>query len=184
MQQCMNILVEATTAAQNQTTSRYKFPTTVSLLMLISNWLSNCPVSVTFFLNQQQNISYLISQVSSTDTADKARIVQGLTAFLLGLCMLYNTDQVEQYTVEKLRDIIKKRVGIEQFEAKLEFISQHDLYTKTLKNPTFAFNCKETKDLLFDYEFTRLFKSNESINILLVKNLEKINLIVLFCLKF
>lgn len=157
----MNILVEST-SSQNQTTSRYKFQTTVSLLMLMSTWLSNCPVSVNFFLTQQQNIPFLISQVSATDTSDRSLIVQGLTAFLLGLSMLYNTDQVEEYTVEKLRDIIKKRVGIEQFEAKLEFISQHDLYTKTLKNPTLALNCKQSMDLLFDYEFTRLFKSNES----------------------
>ena len=41
----------------------------------------------------------LISQVSSTDTEEKSLIIQGLTAFLLGLCMLYNTNQVESYTM-------------------------------------------------------------------------------------
>ncbi len=130
----------------------------------------------------------MISQVSSTDTEENSLIVQGLTAFLLGLCMLYNTNQIETYTMyyccdyyyyyilfynyfnyyyfylsDKLKDTIKKRIGIEQFEAKLEFISQHETYTKTLKKPTFAFKCKQGSDLLFDYEFTRLFKSNESI---------------------
>ena len=51
---------------------------------------------------------------------------------------------------------------MEQFEDKLEYISQHELYTKTLKMPTFSIKCKNSNDLLFDYEFTRLFKSNES----------------------
>lgn len=63
---------------------------------------------------------------------------------------------------EKLKDTIRKRIGIEQFQDKLEFISQHDSYTKTLKKSTFAFKHKQAADLLFDYEFTRLFKSNES----------------------
>lgn len=130
--------------------------------MLMSTWLSNCPTAVNCFLGEQRNISYLISQVSATDTEDKSLIIQGLTAFLLGLGILYNTNQVEDYNVDKLRDIIKKRIGIEQFENKLEYISQHEFYTKTLKKPTFAFKCNQTNDLLFDYEFTRLFKYNES----------------------
>ena len=104
----------------------------------------------------------LISQVSSTDTEDNSLIVQGLTAFLLGLCMMYNSNQIETYTTDQLKDIIRKRCGIEQFEDKLEYISQHEMYTKTLKMPTLSIKCKNATDLLFDYEFTRLFKSNES----------------------
>lgn len=63
---------------------------------------------------------------------------------------------------DKLKDIIKKRIGIEQFEHKLEFISQHEAYTKTLKLATVAFKSLKPTDLLFDYEFARLFKTNES----------------------
>lgn len=171
MQQCMNILVESTSASQNQNIpNRYRFQTAVSILMLIATWLANCPVAVTYFLSEQQNIPYLISQVSSTDTEDKSLIIQGLSAFLLGLGMLYNMNQVEAYTIEKLRDIIRKRIGIEQFEGKLEFISQHELYTRTLKKPTFAFKCKQANDLLFDYEFTRLYKSNETLILNVLKN--------------
>ncbi len=88
-------------------------------------------------------------------------IIQGLSSYLLGLCMMYNTNQVSAYTVENLKDTIKKRIGIEQFEDKLEYISQHELYTKTLKKTTFTLKCKAATDLLFDHEFTRLYKSNE-----------------------
>jgi hypothetical protein len=69
MQQCMNVLIESTNAShvnlQNQSIStqtipnRYNFQTTVSILMLMSTWLSSCPVSVNLFLNQQQNISFV-----------------------------------------------------------------------------------------------------------------------------
>ena len=149
----------------------------------------------------------MISQVSSTDASEddeKSQIVQGLSAFLLGLTMLYNPysnadatiKNENECTVDILRDTIRKRVGIEQFQAKIEFISQHDLYSKTLRKSTTPaaisllfknLNNPEKPDtdrhlskrnqtnknilfdsyLLFDYEFTRLFRSNE----LLILNL-------------
>ena len=84
--------------------------------------------------------------------------------------MLYNTNQIKSLTVDNLKDTIKKRIGIEQFENKLEFISQHESYSKTLKKPTSAFKCKSSAELLFDYEFTRLFKSNETLILNLLEN--------------
>ncbi len=42
MQQCVSILVESTSLTT--TPSRYKFQTTVAILMLMSTWLVNCPL--------------------------------------------------------------------------------------------------------------------------------------------
>jgi hypothetical protein len=131
----------------------------------------------------------LVSQVSSTDTEDNAQIVQGLSAFLLGLAMLYSNDQANEtppllFSVEELKDTIKKRIGLEEFSEKLEYISQHDFFSRTLKQRTsfsstlFTLNNSSSKpkhqsssSLLFDYEFTRLFKSNETlINNFLLNN--------------
>ncbi len=129
----------------------------------------------------------LVSQVSSTDTEDNAQIVQGLSGFLLGLAMLYNNCQTNEtpsllFSVEELKDTIRKRIGLEEFSEKLEYISQHDFFTRTLKQRTsfslslFTLNNSSIKpkhqsssfsysssSLLFDYEFTRLFKSNETL---------------------
>ncbi|CAF0812047.1 unnamed protein product [Brachionus calyciflorus] len=175
LQQCMNILNEASnsvgTANQPQTPShKYQFQTKISLLMLISTWLSNCSAAVNAFLSNEQNIPYLISQASATDTEDKSLIIQGISSFCLGLSMLYNSNQIEAFTVDKLKDMIKKRIGIEHFEHKLEFISQHEAYTQTLKQPKLAFKSVKSNDLLFDYEFTRLFKSNETLIINFLTN--------------
>lgn len=63
---------------------------------------------------------------------------------------------------DKLKDIIKKRIGLEQFQHKLEFISQHEAYSKTLKLTAVSFKSLKPADLLFDYEFARLFKTYES----------------------
>ena len=129
----------------------------------------------------------MISQVSSTDTEETAQIVQGLSAFLLGLIMLNNSNthnhSPNASIVETLKDTIRKRIGVEQFEEKLEFISQHDAYSKTLKKTTTSLLFSSSKknntnssannnssSLLFDYEFTRLFKSNEGLILNLFKS--------------
>lgn len=78
MQQCMQILIESTTDTSTQTSSssssgslnaasssqvplqnKYKLQTTVSMLMLLSTWMSNCPNAVNFFLAYPQNIPYV-----------------------------------------------------------------------------------------------------------------------------
>jgi len=63
MQQCLIILVEAT--ALTATPGRYKFQTTVAMLMLLATWLVECPLAVGVFLAEEQNVSFLVSQVSS-----------------------------------------------------------------------------------------------------------------------
>ena len=41
----------------------------------------------------------LISQVSASDADESEQMVQGLCAFLLGICLLFNDDQNEMFTV-------------------------------------------------------------------------------------
>lgn len=41
----------------------------------------------------------LISQTSSGETDEKSLIIQGMCAFLLGLCLLFNSNQSQMYTM-------------------------------------------------------------------------------------
>jgi hypothetical protein len=67
LQQCMNILIESSSMTNSSAASSVavaaantiKFQTVVSILMLMSSWLSNCPTAVNYFLSQQQNIPYV-----------------------------------------------------------------------------------------------------------------------------
>ncbi|RNA34011.1 General vesicular transport factor p115-like protein, partial [Brachionus plicatilis] len=54
LQQCMNILSESSNNSIN-----YQFQSKISIIMLISTWLSNCPAAVTAFLSNEQNIPYI-----------------------------------------------------------------------------------------------------------------------------
>ena len=41
----------------------------------------------------------VISQVSASDADESEQMIQGLCAFLLGICLLFNDDQNEMFTV-------------------------------------------------------------------------------------
>jgi hypothetical protein len=67
LQQCMNVLIESSSMTNSSAASSVaavaastiKFQTVVSILMLMSSWLSNCPTAVNHFLSHQQNIPYV-----------------------------------------------------------------------------------------------------------------------------
>lgn len=64
------------------------------------------------------------------------------------------------YFRASLRQIIEKRIGVETFTDKLTQIPKHESYTKAAKKPNL--NYKQPNEVIFDYGFTKLFKSLES----------------------
>ncbi|KAG7486446.1 general vesicular transport factor p115 isoform X2 [Solea senegalensis] len=149
LQQCTNILSQGS-----------KVQTRVGLLMLLCTWISNCPIAVTHFLHNQENVPFLTAQISENLGEDE-RLVQGLCALLLGICIYYNDNSLENYTKEKLKQLIEKRIGKENFVEKLGFITKHELYSRAAQKPQPVFPSPE--QMLFDHEFTRLVKELEGV---------------------
>ncbi|XP_014860543.1 PREDICTED: general vesicular transport factor p115-like isoform X5 [Poecilia mexicana] len=149
LQQCTNILSQGS-----------KVQTRVGLLMLLCTWISNCPIAVTHFLHNQENVPFLTAQISENLGEDE-RLVQGLCALLLGICIYYNDNSLENYTKEKLKQLIEKRIGKENFVEKLGFITKHELYSRAALKPQPVFPSPE--QMLFDHEFTRLVKELEGL---------------------
>ncbi|KAI3353097.1 hypothetical protein L3Q82_019665, partial [Scortum barcoo] len=149
LQQCTNILSQGS-----------KVQTRVGLLMLLCTWISNCPIAVTHFLHNQENVPFLTAQISENLGEDE-RLVQGLCALLLGICIYYNDNSLENYTKEKLKQLIEKRIGKENFVEKLGFITKHELYSRAAQKPQPVFPSPE--QMLFDHEFTKLFKELEGV---------------------
>ncbi|XP_066574208.1 general vesicular transport factor p115 isoform X5 [Amia ocellicauda] len=147
LQQCTNILSQGS-----------KVQTRVGLLMLLCTWISNCPIAVTHFLHNQANIPFLTGQISENLGEDE-RLVQGLCALLLGICIYYNDNSLENYTKEKLKQLIEKRIGKENFVEKLGFVNKHELYSRAAQKPQPTFSSPE--QMLFDHEFTKLVKELE-----------------------
>uniref|UniRef100_A0A673HYM6 General vesicular transport factor p115 n=1 Tax=Sinocyclocheilus rhinocerous TaxID=307959 RepID=A0A673HYM6_9TELE len=147
LQQCTNSLSQGS-----------RVQTKVGLLMLLCTWISNCPIAVMHFLHNQDNVPFLTGQISENLGEDE-RLVQGLCALLLGICIYYNDNSLENYTKEKLKQLIEKRIGKENFVEKLGFISKHELYSRAAQKPQPAFSAPE--HMLFDHEFTKLIKELE-----------------------
>ncbi|XP_075716825.1 general vesicular transport factor p115 isoform X2 [Rhinoderma darwinii] len=147
LQQCTNILAQGS-----------KVQTRVGLLMLLCTWLTNCPIAVTHFLHNADNVPFLTGQISE-NLGEEEQLVQGLCALLLGICIYYNDNSLENNTKEKLKQLIEKRIGKEIFTEKLSFITKHEFYSKAAQKPQPSFSSPD--HMMFDHEFTKLVKELE-----------------------
>ena len=59
-----------------------------------------------------------------------------------------------------LRQVIEKRIGLELFTDKLSQVAKHENYNNAAKKPQVDF--PESAEVVFDHQFTRLFKKLES----------------------
>ncbi|KAM4809280.1 general vesicular transport factor p115 isoform 4-T4 [Rhinophrynus dorsalis] len=147
LQQCTNILSQGS-----------KVQTRVGLLMLLCTWLSSCPIAVTRFLHNAANVPFLTGQISE-NLGEEEQLVQGLCALLLGICIYFNDNSLENNTKEKLKQLIEKRIGKENFIEKLGFITKHEYYSKAAQKPQPIFSSPD--HMMFDHEFTKLVKELE-----------------------
>ncbi|RWS14215.1 general vesicular transport factor p115-like isoform X1 [Dinothrombium tinctorium] len=157
LQQCCTMLQQSA-----------KLQTRIGLLMLLCHWLSNCSFAVTNFLNIPTNIPYLTSQAGLAESDDLEIVVQGLCAFVLGLCVHFNDDSIPSFTREDLCNLIIKRIGVETFLDKISSISKSEKYSLASQRPQLRYS--RVDDVVFDYEFCRLFKSLEGAIIKAVQN--------------
>ncbi|XP_048101395.1 general vesicular transport factor p115 isoform X6 [Alosa alosa] len=161
LQQCTNILSQGDKIDRRTKSEKgSKVQTRVGLLMLLCTWISNCPIAVYHFLHNQENVPFLTAQISENLGEDE-RLVQGLCALLLGICIYYNDNTLENSTKEKLKQLIEKRIGKENFVEKLGFITKHELYSRAGQKPQPVFSTPE--HMLFDHEFTKLVKELEGV---------------------
>ncbi|OCU00030.1 USO1 vesicle transport factor L homeolog isoform X1 [Xenopus laevis] len=154
LQQCTNILSQGDKLIRRGS----KVQTKVGLLMLLCTWLTNCPIAVTHFLHNAANVPFLTAQISE-NLGEEEHLVQGLCALLLGICIYYNDNSLENNTKDKLKQLIVKRIGKENFTEKLGFITKHEFYSKAAQKPQPIFSSPDY--MLFDHEFTKLVKELE-----------------------
>ncbi|KAM5194814.1 general vesicular transport factor p115 isoform 2-T2 [Mantella aurantiaca] len=156
LQQCTNILSQGDKINRRGS----KVQTRVGLLMLLCTWLSSCQIAVTHFLHNAANVPFLTAQISE-NLGEEEQLVQGLCALLLGICIYYNDSSLETNTKEKLKQLIEKRIGKENFIEKLSFITKHEYYSKAAQKPQPTFSSPD--HMMFDHEFTKLVKELEAV---------------------
>ena len=127
--------------------------------MFLSMWLAQCEMAVRAFLSINGTISFLIAQITANEHDENEYLIQGLCAFLMGICIQFNDNAIESHRRDDLCQLLIKRIGLETFGGKLSEVSRHESYSKAGKQP--QIRIKSASDLLLDYEFCKLFKSLE-----------------------
>ncbi|XP_044758841.1 general vesicular transport factor p115 [Coccinella septempunctata] len=138
-----------------------KLQSKIGILMLLAMWLSQCQQAVQVFLNIPGAMAFLTAQTSASEYDNNEELIQGICAFIMGLCVVFNDNSVQNYSKENLSQLIEKRVGIETYCKKLNEISRHEVYARAAKQPQIL--AKHSSELLLEFEFCKLFKSFEGV---------------------
>ncbi|CAD6572881.1 MAG: hypothetical protein TREMPRED_000676, partial [Tremellales sp. Tagirdzhanova-0007] len=88
----------------------------VGYLVLLCTWLWDSPKTVKEFLKESANLQVLIQPITQTNGIDP--LVQGLSAFLLGVCYEFNREPGE-ITRTTLHPILHSRIGPDQFVSRM-----------------------------------------------------------------
>lgn len=87
-------------------------------LQLILVWFHESPLSIKHFLLEGSYIQYLIERITQQSHHQDIQI-QGISALILGICVLYNDESVQSFGSEALKSVIKNRIGPDLFISKL-----------------------------------------------------------------
>lgn len=156
LEQCTNLLQQ----------DSYKLQSKVGLLMLLSMWLAHCPTAVKTLLQSQGTMAYLTAQISGNEHDENEYLIQGLCAFLIGLCIQFNDNSLGGQKRDEICQLVIKRIGQENFCNKLNEVSRHEAYSRACKQP--QIRAKSANELLLDYEYCKLFKGLEALVVKLV----------------
>ncbi|CAG8512013.1 7681_t:CDS:10 [Ambispora leptoticha] len=135
----------------------------IGYLCLLCVWLWDSPKSVRDFLSEGAHLQILITPITQSSGVDTR--VQGLCAFLLGICYEFNDEEDVPINRSTLQPILQNRIGVDQFInriARLREIPNFKHASQYLQ-VTPEEEEKGLPDLFFDYSFVEFFKNNYEI---------------------
>ncbi|KAK6749475.1 hypothetical protein RB195_001841 [Necator americanus] len=130
------------------------------VLMLLSTWLNNCPAAVVGFIENEDNLQYLTTQIlddCGEGTESEQQVLKGLMAFLLLVC-LQNVEDVDAKT--SLEQLVDRRVGREVVIGAVEGLSRTEQFVRAAQKPQPL--TKTPNELFLDYHFIKMFKASEA----------------------
>ncbi|EPB80429.1 Uso1 / p115 like vesicle tethering protein, head region [Ancylostoma ceylanicum] len=129
------------------------------VLMLLSTWLNNCPAAVAGFIENEDNLHYLTTQIlddCGEGTESEQQVLKGLMAFLLLVC-LQNVEDANART--SLEQLVDRRVGREVVIGAVEGLSRTEQFVRAAQKPQPL--TKTPNELFLDYHFIKMFKASE-----------------------
>lgn len=136
----------------------------IGYLIVLSIWLWESPATVKEFLSEGSNLQVLIQPITQSSGVDSA--VQGLCAFLLGICYEYNREP-GAITRETLYPILQSRVGPDQFVSRILRLREDPRFRgvgpnvlEMVDDDESIEDLSEEDGLWFDYAFVEFLKTN------------------------
>uniref|UniRef100_A0A1I7XR10 Uso1_p115_head domain-containing protein n=1 Tax=Heterorhabditis bacteriophora TaxID=37862 RepID=A0A1I7XR10_HETBA len=129
------------------------------LLMLLTVWLTNCTSAVKAFVENQENLHYLTTQIvddCGEGSESEQQVLKGLMAILLLTCLYGTQDQTTRRSLEQLVD---RRVGRDHLISAVEGVSRTEQFVRAAQKPQPL--AKSPNELFLDFHFIKLFKSTE-----------------------
>ncbi|CAG8626774.1 9655_t:CDS:10, partial [Funneliformis mosseae] len=135
----------------------------IGYLSVLCVWLWDSPISIREFLSEGAHLQMLITPITQSSGIDT--IVQGLCAFLLGICYEFNHNLDPQITRSTLQPILLNRIGFDQFVNRITRLreSTHFKHATQYLQILPEAAAKGLPDLYFDYAFVEFFKNNYEI---------------------
>ncbi len=90
----------------------------VGYLQLLLIWFYEFPEAINRFLQEGSYVQFLIERITHQSFTLDTQI-QGLSALIMGICVLFNDEGVKNFGSEGLKGIIKNRIGPDLFISKL-----------------------------------------------------------------
>lgn len=88
----------------------------IGYLQLFVIWFHESPSSIKAFLCESSFLQYLLERITQQPQELE---IQGLSALILGICVLFNDETIERVGSEALKGIIKNRIGPDLFVSRL-----------------------------------------------------------------
>ncbi|KAF9153556.1 hypothetical protein BG015_003141 [Linnemannia schmuckeri] len=128
-------------------------------LALLCVWCYDSPKSIKDFLSEGVHLQFLIELISPSSKEDP--MVQGLAAFLLGICYEFNWEQDALITRATIQPIILSRIGLDHFAACITRVRESKPFKAAV--PFMVVLPSEEgggrlPDLYFDYSFVEFLK--------------------------
>ncbi|ORZ13357.1 p115 like vesicle tethering protein [Lobosporangium transversale] len=128
-------------------------------LALLCIWCYDSPKSIKDFLSEGAHLQFLIELISPSSKEDP--MVQGLAAFLLGICYEFNWEKDALITRATIQPIILSRIGHDHFAACITRVRESKPFNSVA--PFMIVLPSEESDgklpnLYFDYSFVEFMK--------------------------
>ncbi|KAI9506876.1 Vesicle-mediated ER to Golgi transport protein [Coemansia spiralis] len=155
------LINEILSQARHATQQDAEIRVSIALLSLICVWLAGFSKGVAVALDESSNVSFLVEQINGSSGVNA--LVQGISAFTLGLIYEFDTEADTPMSREDLYPILSKRVGSDQLLIRVQRLrdSKEFQYAVGLAAGAHsnAYGGAPT-EIFFDSVFTNLFKQH------------------------